>query len=103
MAAYVVGIIAGALVTVFPLIYLMSFDRSLALILQVQPDFDVTRFEPSHSLSLASSVTAIGAVVLLLSTALMALTTLRRMRRAQAADKPARSQEPDLQEEMPEL
>ncbi len=78
MVAYIVGMIAGALVTVFPLIYLMNFDWCQALILQQQPNFDLARLDPSYSVTLASSVTAIGAVVLLLSAAMMAITGLRR-------------------------
>jgi len=101
MIAYIVGMIAGAVVTIFPLIYLMNLDWCRASILAAQPQFDPARFEPASSLALASSVTTIGAVVLLLSAAMMAITGLRRLGRSKpqasragedAAPKPAEAE-----------
>jgi len=96
MTAYIIGMIAGTVVTVFPLIYLMNFDRCLASILAAQPGFDTARFDPSYSLGLASSVTAVGAVILLLSAAMMAITGLRHLRPQKAKGQDAASLDSQL-------
>jgi Ni/Fe-hydrogenase subunit HybB-like protein len=87
MTAYIVGLVAGSIITVFPLIYLMNVDRCVALVLQTQPDFSVSNFSPSFSPALASSVVAVGAVVLLVSITLIAITGLKQLRRKEEAEK----------------
>lgn len=79
MAAYIVGLICGTITTIFPLVYLMSFDRSVANIMAQHPDFEPGRLNPS-ALTIASGVAAIGAVVLLVCAAMIALTGLKRLR-----------------------
>jgi len=97
MAGYIVGIIAGAILTVSPLVYLMNYDRCLAAIFQCQVNFNVERFSPSQTISLASSIAAVGAAVLLISVAMMAITGLRQSRKAaagaQSSSAPAESEE----------
>ena len=88
MAAYIVGLIIGAITTVFPLIYWMNYERCIALVLAHQPDFDVAGFPPAIPDLLASSVTIIGAVVLLVSTMMIAITGLRQLKPAQEASTP---------------
>mgnify|MGYP006288542589 CR=1 FL=1 len=80
MTAYIVGLIVGALVTVFPVIYMMHFDRCVAAVLEAQPEFSPDRFDPSYSATLLASVTTVGAVVLLLSIAMIAITGLHGLR-----------------------
>ncbi|MFW6044915.1 MAG: hypothetical protein ACOCR1_04140 [Planctomycetota bacterium] len=80
MAAYIVGMIVGGLVTVFPLVYMMNYDRSLALILQQQPDFPAAEFSPAYSPALATGITTIGAVILLVSVGMMAFTGMQKLR-----------------------
>jgi len=96
MAGYIVGMIAGAILTVSPLVYLMNYDRCLAAIFQCQANFNVERFSPSQTISLASSIAAVGAAVLLISVAMMAITGLRQARKAaddQSSSAPAESEE----------
>lgn len=86
MTAYIVGLVAGSIITVFPLIYLMNVDRCVALVLQTQPDFSASNFSPSFSPALASSIAAVGAVVLLVSITMIAITGLKGLRRKEEAE-----------------
>lgn len=80
MAAYIVGIIMGAITVIFPLIYMMAFELSRAVALSHQPDLRIQPYFPENILY---GTSALGAVVLLVSTALMAFTGLRRLGRAE--------------------
>ncbi|MFP4027854.1 MAG: hypothetical protein ACLFWL_08695 [Candidatus Brocadiia bacterium] len=77
MAAYVVGLITGAIVTIFPLIYAMSFDHCQALV--VSAGKSPTALAPSVSPGLVTTITIIGAVVLLLNAAMLAFTGLSNL------------------------
>lgn len=74
MKAYIVGMIVGGFVTVSPLIYMMNVDRCVAGIIEDNPEFDPAAFAPSYSPGLATGITIIGAVVLLVSVGMMAFT-----------------------------
>ena len=102
MTAYIVGLIAGTVVTVFPLVYLMNFQRCLATIIAQQPDFDPARFDPANTVSLVTGVTAVGAVVMMLSIAMIAITGLRQLKPKQGSAKAAGPSKPVLDPE-PEL
>lgn len=100
MVAYIVGLIAGSIITVFPLIYLMNVDRCVAMVLQHQPEYSAASFSPSFSPALASSIAAVGAVILLLSAAMMAITGLKRLR---GKTKPGEEETQGYSENTPEL
>jgi len=80
MASYIVGMICGTVTLIFPLVYLMNYDRCVATVLQFQPRFNTGPFSLTYSATLASGVAAIGAVVLIISVAVMALSFLRQSR-----------------------
>ena len=79
MTAYIIGLIAGTVCAVSPLLYLMNFDRCLAHIIAEQPQFDPNLFSPAAQ-GLAYNIAAIGAVVMLISVAMIALTGLGRIK-----------------------
>jgi len=76
MVAYIVGMVVGSVTLIFPLIYMMSFESSRAIALAQNPELRLTPYCPT---GLLIGTCVIGAVVLLLSTALMAFTGLRRI------------------------
>ena len=80
MAAYIVGMIVGAVCTIFPLVYLTSLNLCLAIVLTKQPAFEPERFDPFHTVALVVGITVVGAAVLLLSAIMAAITGLRRLR-----------------------
>ncbi|MHC5033998.1 MAG: hypothetical protein ACYTFZ_03075 [Planctomycetota bacterium] len=92
MVAYIVGMITGAICLVFPLIYVMNFDRSVAKILSKNPDFPISTYAPHVPASLLHIVAIVGAVVLLLSAVMAALSGSMRLRdrrgKAQGATAP---------------
>ncbi len=81
MTAYVVGIVAGAVCVVMPLIYAMALDRSVAVIMAQNPAQQVS-FESAVPLSLLWAVFVVGALVLLLSAAMAAYAGPKRNRAA---------------------
>lgn len=95
MTAYIVGLISGTVCAVFPLVYLMNFDRCLAYVMVKQPEFDASLFIPAAQ-DLAYSLAAIGAVVMLISVTMIALTGLRRLKAQRT--KPQPEQEPLVSE-----
>ncbi len=87
MIAYTAGIIAGASTTVFPLIYMMNYDRCIAMIQSQNPDFDPADF--THAIShmtpnLLAGIAVVGAVVMLICTLMAAITGLRKLNRESA-------------------
>jgi len=84
MVAYIVGMITGAICLVFPLVYLMHIDRCVVEVLSAG-DATVEQFLAHTQHSLAYGTAAVGAIVLLISTVLVALagTTELRARRRQ--------------------
>jgi hypothetical protein len=90
MAAYIVGMITGAVCLVFPLVYLMHIDRCVVKILDSGAG-TVDQFLAHSQHSLAYGTAIIGAVVLLASTLLMALagmTQIKARRKAMAGPGP---------------
>jgi hypothetical protein len=90
MVAYIVGMVVGSVTLIFPLIYMMSFESSRAVALAQNPELDLAPYCPEGMLI---GTCVIGAVVLLLSTALMAFTGLRRIGRYK--DEPEEAAEPE--------
>ena len=86
MVAYIVGMVVGAVTLIFPLIYMMSFESSRAIALAQNPELQLAPYCPE---GLLIGTCVIGAVVLLLSTALMAFTGLRKIGRYQEAPEAA--------------
>ena len=80
MAAYIVGMIAGTVCLIAPLLYAMNVNRCVATILATNPEFDPQKFIAFTPQGLLYPIAIVGAVVLLLSAALMAFTTLGRCR-----------------------
>jgi len=84
MAAYIVGMIVGTVSLIFPVIYSMHVDTCVAAIITAHPDLSSARFTPHCPETLLLGTSVLGAVVLLLSAAMMAFTGLRRLRQPQA-------------------
>jgi len=80
MAAYIVGMITGTVALVFPLLYLMNIDRCVAEILSEQPGAGVAEFLTYSQHTLAYGIAVVGAVVLVLSTVMAALTGVMRLK-----------------------
>ncbi|MHC4480596.1 MAG: hypothetical protein ACYS8K_02195 [Planctomycetota bacterium] len=99
MLAYIIGMITGTICLVFPLIYAMSFDRAVAKLLSRQPEFAVESFGPHVSGGLLYIVAIIGAIVLLISTLLVALSGMTQLKERRARLRPA--QAPALAPEEP--
>ena len=88
MVVYIVGMITGAVCLVFPLIYVMNFDRAVARILSRNPEFPIESFTPHISSGLLYIVSLIGAAVLLVCTLMAAIigaSQLRARRKLQPA------------------
>ena len=83
MAAYIVGMITGTVALVFPLLYLMNIDRCVAEILTEQPGASVVEFLTYSQHTLAYVIAIVGAVVLVLSTVMAALTGVMRLKERQ--------------------
>ena len=81
MAAYIVGLIVGAICLISPIAYWMNADRCVVSIMGRSPNA-AAHFTPYCSQQLLLGVTVLGAVVLLLSAAMVAFTGLRRLRNA---------------------
>ncbi len=94
MAAYTAGIIVGAITTVFPMIYLMNYDRCAARILSKQAEFDIAVFQPALPPSIMWGVIAIGAFVLLVCTTMVAVTGLQRLRAEREEGKSLQAPDP---------
>jgi hypothetical protein len=74
MVAYIVGMITGTLCMVMPLVYAMNVNACVAQIMTGNPEFDPVRFAAYTPPRLLYAISAIGAVVLLVSTFMMAWT-----------------------------
>ena len=90
MTAYIVGLITGAVVTLFPLVYLMNFQLCLAIIIAQQPGFDPADFDPGNTVRLATILAFSGTLIMLLSIAMICVTGLRRLGPKHKAAKPAK-------------
>ncbi len=98
MIAYTVGMVVGAITAVFPMIYLMNYDRSVAQILSKQAEFDITAFSPAVPQSLMTGITVIGVLVLLVCTTMVTITGLRKLKMSGPAAGPDNSHETSPEE-----
>jgi len=78
MTAYIVGLIAGATCAVLPLLYLAHHN---ALLAQQEPSMIADY--AGRNWMLAFGICLIGVVVLLVSTALIAIISLKKLKAAQ--------------------
>ena len=86
MKQYVVALITGAVCTVVPLCYLAHLNRCLEKILRSHPDFDVANLDPNAlKMTLVTVSTFAGALVMLVSILLIALSGLRQLKKGAAA------------------
>ena len=92
MTAYIVGLIAGATCAVLPLLYLAHHNALLA-----RQDPSMIADYAGQNWMLASSICLIGVVVLLVSTALIAIVSLKKLK-ADRGDKPSAELEPTGEE-----
>ncbi len=100
MAAYIVGMIAGTVSMIAPLIYLGHVNTCVTTILSNNPEA-LEKFEPVTHSGLMYAVVIVGAVVFVLSALMAAFTGVR----ATGGTTPsAGSKEPEPEEpEMPEI
>ena len=91
MAAYIVGMITGAICLIFPMVYLMNIDRCMVKVLQAGTPA-VEQFLANTHAGLAYGTAVVGAIVLLLSAALTALAGGAQLRRHRAKAAPAPEQ-----------
>ena len=80
MVAYIVGLIVGTVSLLFPLIYAMFADACRAAIWAQNPDLTAMPFTPYCPAWLLYGTSVIGAVVLLLSVAMIAKTGLHQLK-----------------------
>ena len=78
MGKHVAGMILGTVCIIASLVFLTCVNICVAAVLRMSPGFDPASVETFRAGPLASSIIIIGAVVLLLNTALMALEAARR-------------------------
>ena len=91
MVAYIVGMVTGTVCLIMPLLYAMNVNHCVARIMAANPQFDPKSFLAYTPQGLMYPVTVVGAIVLLLSAALMAYTSLgqgRAKRPKPAAEEP---------------
>ena len=74
MVAYIVGMIAGTICLVAPLIYAMDLNHCVARIMSRNPDFDPSKFTAYAPQGMLYVIAVIGAFVLVLSAVMTALT-----------------------------
>ncbi len=84
MAAYIVGMITGAVCMVVPLCYVMHIDRCVVKVMS-EGIVSVDQFLANTQHGLAYGTAVVGAIVLLASTALVAATGLSRLKAARPA------------------
>ena len=89
MVAYIVGLIVGAVGLLFPLVYAMHADACRAAIWAQNPDLTQMPFTPYCPASVLYGTSIIGAVILLLSAAMIAKTGLHQLK--PRPEKPASS------------
>ena len=81
MAAYIVGMITGTVCLILPLVYMMHTNRCVADLYAQDQVANVQQFIEYTHTGLAYLVGLIGAVVLVVSTALVAVTGFVRLRK----------------------
>ena len=81
MAADIVGMITGTVCLILPLVYMMHTNSCVADLYAQDQVANVQQFIDYTNTSLAYVVAVIGAVVLLASTALVAVTGFVRLRK----------------------
>lgn len=101
MAAYIVGMITGALCMIAPLVYLGNVNVCVATILSNKPE-TLDQFTQTAPVGLMYAIVVVGAVVFLLSAGMAAFTGAARIRgtRKPEPEEPAPS---DEEVEMPEI
>ncbi len=103
MAAYITGMIVGAVCIVSSLVYLMGVNLCITALL-AQKNVDPTTINTFDTVQLAVAVAAAGAVVLIVSVAMAAFTGLRRLRPmpgrkdSEPAETPSAASAPELEE-----
>ena len=85
MAAYIVALVVGAVSLLFPLVYSMHADACRATIWAQNPNLTTMPFTPYCPTSVLYGTSVIGALVLLLSAAMIAKTGLHQLK-AQAGE-----------------
>ena len=80
MVTYIVGMIVGMISLVFPLVYWMHLDSCNAQILAYNPSVSVVPLEAQVPAGVLLGTSVLGAVVLLLSAAMMAFTGLKALK-----------------------
>jgi len=80
MVAYIIGLIVGAVCLLFPLIYAMFADACRAAIWARNPELTQMPFTPYCPEWLLYGTAVIGAVVVLLSAAMIAKTGLHQFK-----------------------
>ncbi len=103
MAAYITGMIVGAVCIVSSLVYLTGVNLCITALLG-QKDFDPTTIKTFDTVQLAVAVAVAGAFVLVVSIAMAAFTGLRRLKPlpdrkgSEPAETPSASSAPELEE-----
>ena len=80
MGKQALGMVLGTVCILAALVYLTAVNLCVAVVLRAVPDLDLSSIETLRAGPLASVVVIIGAVVLLLNAALLALGTMRATR-----------------------
>jgi len=101
MAAYIVGMITGALCMIAPLVYLGNVNVCVATILSSRPE-TLDQFTQTAPVGLMYAIVVVGAVVFLLSAGMAAFTGAARTR-GTGGPRPEGQAPSEDEPEMPEL